>query len=48
MVRLDEGVSMMSNIVECDVDALKIGMPVKVAFEPAGSEIAVPLFRIAT
>ena len=48
MVRLDEGVSMMSNIVECDVDVVKIGMPVKVAFEPASGEIAVPVFRIAT
>ena len=34
--------------VECDVDAVKIGMPVKVAFEPASGEIAVPVFRIAT
>jgi uncharacterized OB-fold protein len=48
MVRLDEGVSMMSNIVECDVDTVKIGMPVKVTFEAATSDIAIPVFRIAT
>jgi uncharacterized protein len=48
MVRLDEGISMMSNIVECDVDAVRIGMPVKVEFEAAAGDIAIPVFRIAT
>jgi hypothetical protein len=48
MVRLDEGPLMMSNIVECDVAAVKIGMRVDVLFEPATSEVAIPMFRITT
>ena len=32
-VTLDEGVSMLSNIVDCDLDAVKIGMQVKVVFK---------------
>ena len=31
-VTLDEGVTMFTNLVDCDFDALKIGQPVKVAF----------------
>jgi uncharacterized OB-fold protein len=33
-VALDEGVTMMTNIVDCDLDALAIGMPVRVVFKP--------------
>ncbi len=48
MIRLDEGISMMSNVVDCNVDAVRIGMPVEVMFEPAAGDIAIPVFRIAT
>jgi uncharacterized OB-fold protein len=43
-VALDEGVTMMSNIVECDLDALAIGQRVKVAFRPSDGPLAIPVF----
>ena len=41
-VTLDEGVSMMTNIVDCDPATVKIGQKVKVVFKPRedGSKIA--------
>ncbi len=45
MIELDEGPRMMSNIVECAIDTLKIGMRVEVVFEPAGEGMAIPMFR---
>ncbi len=35
-VTLEEGVSMLTNFVDCDLDALRIGMDVQVVFKPAG------------
>ena len=48
LVRLDEGPTMMSNIVECDQtpEALVLDMPLEVTFEDNG-DIAIPLFRPA-
>ena len=46
-VTLDEGVSMMSNIVDCDADALNIGDKVKVVFKSAEDGTAVPMFTLA-
>lgn len=45
MVHLDDGPVLMSNIVDCDVSTIKIGMRVAVAFEPAGKDLAIPMFR---
>ena len=45
VIRMDEGYKMMSNIVECDFDALRIDMPVEVVFEPVTEEITLPKFR---
>jgi hypothetical protein len=44
MVQLDDGPLIMSNIVECDVEAVAIGMRVSVVFEPVGEDLAIPLF----
>src|SRR4030095_16639052 len=33
-VALDEGVTMLTNIVDCDLDAVRIGDRVKVVFKP--------------
>jgi uncharacterized OB-fold protein len=44
-VRLEEGPSMMTNIVECDFDRLRIGQAVKVVFVQSKSEALVPMFR---
>ena len=43
-VTLDEGVSMLTNIVDCDLDAVKIGMNVKVLFKPTEGGPPVPMF----
>ena len=46
-VRLDEGVFMVSNLVDCPPDEIRIGMPVEVEFEPLTDEITLPKFRPA-
>ena len=47
-VELDEGVRMLTNIVGCKPEEVKIGMPVEVTFEDATPEISVPLFKPVT
>jgi uncharacterized OB-fold protein len=44
-VRLDEGVYMVSNLVDCRLEDIRIGLPVEVVFEPLTEEIALPKFR---
>ena len=46
IVELDEqtGLRFTTDLIECDVDAVHIGMPVEVVFEQAG-EAWIPLFR---
>ena len=44
-VDLEEGVRMMTRIVECDPDAVRIGMDVEVVFEPVTEEITLPFFK---
>ncbi len=46
-VRLDEGVTMMSNIVDCDLDTLRIGQRVKLVFKAADGGQPVPMFTPA-
>ena len=43
-VTLAEGPTMMTNIVDCDFDALKVGQAVKVVFVPSEGGAAVPMF----
>ena len=43
-VTLDEGVKMMTNIVDTDLDAIKIGQKVKVVFKPTVDGPPVPMF----
>ena len=43
-VTLDEGVSMLTNIVDCDFDALRIGDRVKVVMKPSENGTMVPMF----
>ncbi len=44
-VTLEEGVTMLSNIVEADLDALAIGQAVEVTFRQSEGGQALPLFR---
>ena len=46
-VTLDEGVTMMTNLVDCDFDRLKIGQRVKVVFTPTDGGAPVPTFTPA-
>ena len=46
-VTLEEGVTMMTNIVDCDLDAIRIGQRVKVVFKPTDGGPAVPMFTPA-
>jgi len=48
VVELEEGVRLMSNVVGCAPDAVRIGMPVEVVFEDVTPEITLPKFRPAT
>jgi len=43
-VTLQEGVQMMTNIVDCDLDAVRIDQPVKVVFKPSENGQPVPMF----
>ena len=44
-VRLVEGVTMMTNIVECDPDSLEIGQPVELLMQEAENGQKIPVFR---
>ena len=46
-VTLEEGVSMMTNIVDCDLDAIRIGQKVRVVFKPTEGGPPVPMFAPA-
>jgi uncharacterized OB-fold protein len=44
-VTLAEGPTMMTNIVDCDFDALRIGQPVSVVFAETEGGPPVPMFK---
>jgi len=45
IVKLEEGVQMLSNIVGCDTRELKCDTPVEVTFEKLNDEFTLPKFR---
>lgn len=45
VIRLDEGVQMLSNVVECDPKEVQCEMPVEVTFEKINEECTLPKFR---
>jgi uncharacterized OB-fold protein len=45
IVRLEEGVQMMTNIVGCDPSEVHCDMPVRVAFDPLSDEITLLKFK---
>ena len=47
LVDLEEGPRLMTNVVGCEPDDVEIGMAVRVRFEPAGEDGAVPVFEPA-
>ena len=46
-VTLAEGVTMMTNIVDCDLDTVRIGQRVRVVFKPSEGGPPVPMFTPA-
>lgn len=46
-VTLDEGVTVLTNMVDCDFDRLRIGDPVRVVFRPAEGGEMIPMFTPA-
>jgi uncharacterized OB-fold protein len=46
-VKLDEGVTMMTNIVDCDLDTVKVGQKVKVNFKKTEGGVSMPVFTPA-
>jgi uncharacterized protein len=47
VVDLEEGPRMMTNVVGCDFDALRVGMALEVEFEDIGEGFQIPVFRPA-
>jgi uncharacterized protein len=45
VIELEEGVRLLSEVVDCDPDALEIDMPVEVVFEDVTDEVTLPKFR---
>jgi uncharacterized protein len=43
-VALEEGPMMLTNIVDCDAETIKIGMDVKLAFKPSEGGPPIPMF----
>jgi hypothetical protein len=45
VVELEEGARLISNLVDCPLDAITIGMPVEVVFDDVTPEVTLPKFR---
>jgi len=45
VIRLEEGVQMLSNVVECDHSELRCDLPVAVVFDALDEEFTLPKFR---
>lgn len=47
-VTLDEGVSIFTNVVDCDVDTVRIGQRVRVVFKRSDDGAPLPMFTLET
>jgi uncharacterized OB-fold protein len=47
VIELKEGVRMIGNIVDCENDAIRDGMPVEVTFEDVEDGVSLPQWRPA-
>jgi uncharacterized OB-fold protein len=47
IVEMSEGWQILSNLVGCEHDECRVGMPVRVEFHPLDDEITLPYFRPA-
>ena len=46
MIELEEGPLLMGNVVDCDVDDVRIGAPVEVTMRQAAPDVGVPFWRL--
>ena len=46
-VTLEEGVTVLTNLVDCDLDNIRIDAPVRVVFKPAEGGEMIPMFTPA-
>ena len=44
-VELEEGPRLLTNLVDCKIDDIKVGMPVEVVFDDVTEDITLPKFR---
>jgi len=47
IVELDEGWHMLTNLIDCAPESVKVDMPVEVAFQRMSDRITLPMFRPA-
>ncbi len=47
LIELEEGPTMMSNVVGCDVGEVRIGLPVQVVFDDWSKDVSIPKFTPA-
>jgi uncharacterized protein len=47
IVDLDEGPRVMTNVVDCEFDQLRVGMPLTVVFQPETDDVTLARFRPA-
>jgi len=47
-VQLEEGARILSNLLECPVQDVRVDMPVEVVFEELTPEVTLPKFRPRT
>ena len=45
LVELDEGLTMMSNLITAEPESLVVGQRVRVTFEPRGPDLRIPQFQ---
>lgn len=48
IVRLEEGLLFLTNVVGCEDADLSVGMPLEIVFEDATEEVSIPKFRPAS
>jgi uncharacterized OB-fold protein len=45
IIHLDEGPNIQSNVTDCDLDEIKIDMPVEMYFDDVSEDISLPKFK---
>jgi uncharacterized OB-fold protein len=46
VVKLEEGPKITSNLVDCPIDRIRIGLPVEVVFRKMSDDVTLPMFRV--